>query len=294
MHFLLLCILSSTGIFIIFKSIDQYGIPAFPVILINYLAAAGLGFLISRSSPLSAFQSDPEWLPLGVIIGILFILMFFLVGYSSRKAGISVTTVASKMSVVFPILFSLIIDAGDRLTPVKGTAILCTLSGVALTVFRPRRAVLDPKVIYIPLLLFTGMGLVDSLVKYAQHHYVGDASTALFSAVVFLNALASGILVLLFLRGTLRWFTVPSVWGWGFLLGAVNYGSIYFLVRALNYRSPAGPGMDSSLIFGVNNIGIVALSVLAGILVFREKLLPLNWAGILLSAFAILLFAIGK
>jgi len=290
----LLSILSSTGIFIIFKSIDQFDLPAFPVIIVNYLTAAGLGFLISRSSPLSAFHSGSDWLPLGIIVGVLFILMFFLVGYSSRKAGISVTTVASKMSVIFPILFSLMIDISDRLTLLKSAAIICTLSGVALTVFKPRRVGLDPRVIYIPLLLFAGMGIVDSLVKYAQHHYVRDASTAIFSAVVFFYAFASGILILLFHRGTLRWFRVPSIWGWGILLGAVNFGSIYFLVRTLNYRSPAGPGIDSSLIFGVNNIGIVALSVLTGILVFREKLRPLNWAGIGLSAIAIVLFAMGK
>ena len=51
--------------------------------------------------------------------------------------------------------------------------------------------------------------------------------------------------------------------------------------------------MDSSVIFGVNNIGIVALSVLIGLWFFKEKLLFLNWLGILLSAVALFLFALG-
>jgi uncharacterized membrane protein len=50
--------------------------------------------------------------------------------------------------------------------------------------------------------------------------------------------------------------------------------------------------MDGSVVFGANNISIVALSVLAGFLVFREKLSALNWMGILLSALALLLFAL--
>ena len=37
------------------------------------------------------------------------------------------------------------------------------------------------------------MGLVDSLVKFAQHRYVSDTDTALFSAVLFLNAFIAGL-----------------------------------------------------------------------------------------------------
>ncbi len=105
MHFLLLCILSSTGIFIVFKTIDRYGIPSFPVIVINYLLATLLGFLINPDHSRITDIREMEWLPASMIIGILFILMFFLVAYSTKTAGISVTTVASKMSVFFPSCF---------------------------------------------------------------------------------------------------------------------------------------------------------------------------------------------
>jgi EamA domain-containing membrane protein RarD len=72
----------------------------------------------------------------------------------------------------------------------------------------------------------------------------------------------------------------------------VNFGSIFFLVRALNYSSAAGKGMDSSVIFGANNISIVALSVLVGLLIFKEKLKFVNWIGVVLSALALLLFTL--
>ena len=65
----------------------------------------------------------------------------------------------------------------------------------------------------------------------------------------------------------------------------------HFLVRTLNYVSPAGKSMDSSVVFGANNISIVALSVLVGLLVFREKLSAVNWTGIALSALALILFS---
>lgn len=293
MHFLFLCILSSTSIFIVFKSIDRQGIPAFPVIVINYLAAAILGFIINPGAISFSVLREAPWLPISVIIGILFIIMFFLIALSSRKAGISITTVASKMSVIFPILFSLLIDPSDRLTGLKAAAILATLAGVGLTVYKPGKSSLDLPLIYIPLLLFLGMGIVDSMVKFAQHRFVGDSHTALFSAVLFLNAFLSGLIALAFFPKYLRNFTRLSTWAWGLLLGAVNFGSIFFLVRALNYISPSGSGTDSSILFGVNNLGIVALSVLVGLWIFKEKLLYVNWLGILLSAAALFLFALG-
>jgi len=292
MHFLLLCILSSTAIFVTFKTINRFKIPAFPVIVINYLVATLLGFLIYRGDTDLASIPGSPWLPISIIIGILFILMFFLVAFSTRKAGLSVTTVASKMSVIFPIVFSLIIDPADQISFMKAAAVLIALGGVVLTVYKPDREHRERSIVFIPLLLFVGMGLVDSLVKLAQQQYVSDAETALFSAILFLNAFISGVLAAILYRKHNRYFLKGAVWAWGLVLGSVNFGSIFFIVRALHYSSPSGKHMDSSVIFGANNISIVALSVLVGLLVFKEKLKLINWIGVALSALALLLFTL--
>lgn len=292
MHFLILCILSSTGIFLIFKIIDRKGLPSFPVIVINYLVATLLGFALHPGSGSLPEVKQAGWLPVSVLIGVLFIVMFFVVALSTRKAGISVTTVASKMSVIFPIVFSMLIDPSDRLSVIKGSGIILALAGVGLTVYRPVSAGVDRKAVYLPLILFLGMGLVDSLVKYAQHHFVRDQDTALFGAVLFLNAFVSGLVLLPFFPRYHRWFAKPVTWTLGLLLGAVNFGSIYFIVRALNYTSRTGMGIDSSVVFGINNIGVVSLSVLAGLWIFRERLLTWNQIGIALSVIAILLFTL--
>lgn len=292
MHFLLLCILSSTGIFVIFKTISRFRIPAFPVIVINYLVATLLGLWINTGDANIASVLGSRWLPISMIIGIMFILMFFLVAHSTKKAGLSVTTVASKMSVIFPVVFSLFIDPSDQLTLMKATAVIMALGGVVLTVYKPENGNLEKSVILIPLLLFVGMGVVDSMVKLAQQQYVEDIETALFSAILFLNAFLSGVLALAIYRKDNRHFLRARVWGWGVLLGAVNFGSIFFLVKALNYSSATGAGMDSSVIFGANNISIVALCVLVGLWVFKERLKLINWIGIVLSALALLLFTL--
>jgi multidrug transporter EmrE-like cation transporter len=45
--------------------------------------------------------------------------------------------------------------------------------------------------------------------------------------------------------------------------------------------------MDGSVVFGINNLGIIALSVIIGLIVFKEKFLKINWVGIIISLFAI-------
>ena len=192
--FLLLCILSSTGIFVIFKSIDRFSIPAFPVIVINYLVATLLGFLINPGDTTFRLPFRDGWLPISIMIGIMFILMFFLIAFSSRKAGISVTTVASKMSVIFPILFSILIDPSDQLTTDESSCVLIAPGRSGPHRLQTRKGNLEQSVLFIiPLLLFVGMGVVDSLVKLAQQQFVSDDETALFSAILFLNAFLSGI-----------------------------------------------------------------------------------------------------
>jgi len=292
MTYLILCIFSSTGIFLVFKFLDQKNLPSFPVIIINYLVAALMGFIVNADQMEPGDIFTAGWIPVSILIGFLFIVMFFLVARSSNEAGISVTTVASKMSVVFPISFSMMIDPSDQLTLLKSAAVFATLTGVMLTIYEPGKSLQARKRTFLPLVLFIGMGLVDSLVKFAQHSYVSDRETALFSAVLFTMAFLTGMVILPFRKEGISEFKKKAVWWWGLLLGIVNFGSIYLMVSALNHVNEYGSRIDSSIIYGANNIGIVSLSVLAGLVIFHEKLRTVNWIGIGISAGAIVLFSI--
>jgi len=291
MIYLLLCIVSSTLIFVVFKFLDKYKIPVLPVIVYNYLFASTTGFLLSGNNLKNTFQTSSDWLSLSILIGILFIIMFFIVGKSSEKAGISVTTVASKMSFITPVGFSILIDPTDSLTTLKTAGILIALIAVFLTIYRKKTHLPDVSAVWYPVVLFLGMGLVDSLVKYSQQKYIEDTSLPLFSAILFLIAFLTGCIILLAGKKGLRRLIDAKVLFWGLVLGLSNYGSIYFIIRSLNYKPEDGQGIDSSVVFGINNIGIVMLSVLAGLVLFKEKLTRLNLAGIVLSVIAIIVFA---
>ena len=84
-------------------------------------------------------------------------------------------------------------------------------------------------------------------------------------------------------KGTLS-FELKSIFG-GILLGVPNYFSIVvYLLKALSTE-----GMESSTAFTLNNVGIVILSTLFGLFIFKEKLVSKNWFGIVVAIVSIIL-----
>ena len=287
MIFLVLSIISSAAIYVIFKFLDRFKINTFNVIVINYITAAILGLLLTKNQ-IDIFPIYKNaWFPYSIIIGILFIIMFVVIAKSSQIVGIVVTTVSNKMSVIIPITVSIIIDPRDVLTNYKAIGIILAILAIFLSVYRKRKVEFDPKNIYLPIILFLGMGLVNSFVKYAQHNYVADNILPLFTVILFTIAAISGIVTKILRKTAFKELLNKRILLWGISLGVCNYGSIYFLIKALNYKNSLGNTLDGSIVFGINNLGVIALSVIIGLIVFKEKFLKINWIGIIISFFAI-------
>ncbi len=287
MIFLILSILSSAAIYVIFKYLDKFKIGTFNVIIINYITATILGLLLSNTDVDIFPLIKNDWLPFSIIIGILFIMMFVVIAKSSQVVGIAITTISNKMSVIIPIVVSIMIDPKDLLTNYKATGIILAILAVFLSVYRKRKVEFDPRNIYLPIILFLGMGLVDSFVKYAQQYYVADDVLPVFTVILFAMAAIAGIVTKLLRRTSFKELIQPNTIMWGIALGISNYGSLYFLIKALNYKDVLGDSLDGSIVFGINNLGIIALSVIIGLIVFKEKFLKINWVGIFLSLIAI-------
>ena len=60
-------------------------------------------------------------------------------------------------------------------------------------------------------------------------------------------------------------YQAKNIFG-GIVLGIPNYGSLYFLLKALDASN-----LESSKIFPINNICIVCATAFAGIFIFSEK-----------------------
>lgn len=283
MIYLLLCIISSTAIIILFKFFSRFKINNFNAIIINYLTASLIGLIISFNSLKNINLFIQPWLPVAVLIGILFVVMFNVIAITTQKAGISVSSVASKMSVIVPMLFSMLYYH-EQISNYKIAGMVLAIIAVALTVMKKNNFIEDKSYLILPIILFFGMGLVDSLVKFSQHEYLRTQSLPAFSTLLFTISAVTGITVRLFKKSLRNSPVNLKTAVAGMLLGIANYGTFYFLVYALNSNF-----VDSSIVFGLNSVGIVLLSVFLAIILFREKLSVINWVGIILSVITMII-----
>jgi len=155
MFYLLLCILSSAAVLITFKLLNRFSVNNFSAIIINYLAASIAGFFCLRSKCHTGLQQLGilPWL-LMAGMGILFITMFHFLGKSTQTAGVAITSVASKMSVIIPILVSIAIDPNDKLTPLRAVGIILALLAVLLIIIPKKTEKINPFRNYLPLIIF--------------------------------------------------------------------------------------------------------------------------------------------
>lgn len=286
MIYLLLSILSSSVIFVIFKLFQKYEINTLQAIIINYFFACLVGFFGFIKNTDVTLIPTKLWFPGTLALGMLFISVFNLAAITTQKSGLSVVSVATKMSVAIPVFFGIVLY-NESTGFLKVTGILLALGAVYLTSIKtPTGIKIKKKNLIFPLLVFIGSGIIDTTIKYLETSYVSATEVALFSTTIFAIAGMIGILILLgqAIMGKLR-VTGKNILG-GIILGVPNYFSIYFLVMALRTE-----GLESSTIFTLNHVAIVLFSTILGIFLFKEHLIKKNWIGILLAIISILLVA---
>ena len=287
MIYLLLSILASTIIFIIFKLFEKFQINIFQAIVVNYCIAFTTGILSYNGTITISQLPNLDWFYYTLILGALFIIVFNLMGLTTQKSGLSVVSVATKMSVVVPVLFGLLYY-NESLGTVKLIGIAIALIAVYLTSNKSKQGIsVNRKSIVLPILVFIGSGIIDTSIKFLEDTYVANNDVPLFSAIIFLAAAIIGFIFIIIqiIRGSFN-FEFKNIIA-GICLGVPNYFSIYFLVKTL--RSDI---LESSGIFAINNVSIVALSTFAGIFIFKEKLIRKNWIGIALAILSIVLISI--
>lgn len=287
MVYLIIAILTSTSIMILFKVFKRYEISVMQAITVNYLVASAFGFSVSSSQVTIKSITAAPWFDMALIVGITFIGGFFLFALSAQKAGVAITAVASKMSVVIPVILGFTIF-GEYISVLKILGILFTLSAFYLIFKKEKGFKIDYRFIILPLMLFIANGSNDSLLKYIQHHFIDSNNDfILFLSTIFFIALLLGSLILgynmTFKNKKLKFKNIFA----GIFLGLLNWYSTLYFLKALSI-------LDVSVVVPVLNVSIVSLSAITGYFVFKEKLRPINWLGIFLALLAILFIAFAK
>ncbi len=285
MIFLLLSILFSTGLFVIFKYFGIYKIDVLKAIFVNYIVAFSMGFFFAeRQIPISEIYLEP-WFSGALFLGALFVSIFFVMAMTAQKNGVSVTSIAGKMSVVVPVFFGIILY-NESVTFLKIVGIIMALIAVYLSSVKEEKSEKNGTLL-LPILLFIGSGTIDTLLKYIQENYVSDEDVSIFSGSLFgiAGAFAFFILVIKTLKKR-EAFGYKNIIA-GIILGIPNYYSIIFLIKALQNKN-----FESSTLFTINNVAIVVVSTLVGLFFFKEKFSIKNKIGVAMAVLGIIIVTI--
>jgi drug/metabolite transporter (DMT)-like permease len=279
-------VLSSTWIFVVFKLYDVHKVQTLVAIIINYFTACTVGLLLYDGEINIGQLASSSWIYGPLLLGVLFITIFNLMAKTAQISGVSVASVATKMSLVIPVILGMALY-GEQLSLWQGAGIILALFAVYLASIKQKNIAFNRKDLILPLMVFLGSGAIDASIKYFEEKHLTDQEIPIFSSMVFGCAALSG-LIFIVLKGKGNDFKVnaKNILG-GIALGVPNYFSIYFLIRALRSET-----LSSAAVFTLNNVAIVMLSTLLGILLFKERLTLKNWVGVLLSVLSIIMVAL--
>ena len=290
MIYLILAILFSSAIFVVMRLFKRFNLDNHQALAWNYAMAAGLGYVMSAiHGPLTSPVSE-AWFPLSLLTGFWFILTYVLMTVSSQRSGVTVTSLSSKLSVVIPTLFGILV-LKERLGIVSAIGIALALVALFLVVSKKNKddVVADKAkpsalIILLPIFIFFGTGIGDVLMKITETANQSSDMTPMIAFIYLVSFLFGVILVIFDLaKGKTKWQWKSALGG--IVLGAVNFFSTYSIYHAMRV-------FDNVVLFPIYNIGVVSLTALIGLVFFREKLTWKNYLGLVLAIIAVLLITV--
>jgi len=264
MFYLILSIICATSLVVILRLFSNYKVKTEYGIVFNYAVCCITGLLAMENK--SMLHEIPNWNGwwICLALGLGFILIFTLVGKSTELLGVATTSIAFKLSFIIPTIVA-ILFYGDQLTIYKIIGIISAIVAVYFITYQKSDS--DSKnnnknAWLLPVLIFVGSGITDSIFNVIQRNYTPVGFDHIVTIMVFFGAFLSGMMMYGFNKEMYQWKNVIA----GIVLGVPNYGSLYFLLQALKHT-----GYAPSTLFPINNLGIVVVSAIIGLLIFRES-----------------------
>ena len=281
--FIFAAAVTAASLYVILRLFPQFKIYNIYALTINYVTASITSLFAGGQFSEVKFSDGPQFLLPAFVIGALFISIFYSSARCAQLCGVTITSIAAKMSMVIPIIAAAFLF-NDSFTALKVAGIVLALAAVYLSAPRNDKSTSAGKYWFLPLIVFFGSGLVDTAVKIAQHYFINESNEKLFISMLFGSAACIGLISSLINyynnRIPLSLITIAG----GIILGIVNYYSLYFLVRALDVD-----GIESSLVFSLVNLLVVLISTAVAFIGFHEKPDKRRQAGLALAVVAIAL-----
>lgn len=283
MIYILISVCFSVLVSVLLKLAKRYEIDNKQAIAWNYSIAGFLTWVIYRPEiPNLTERIFSVYIALGVLLPSLFVIL----ALSIRYTGIVRTDIAQRLSLFIPVLSAFILF-GEEQSAIKIIGIGIAFLAIVFSIPWQKDQGGKSGVWLYPLLVFIGMGIIDTLFKQIAKTTDIPFTSSLF--IVFIVAFSISIFYLLYLYffKKLRFTLINLICGW--ILGIANFGNILFYLKA--HQDLAN---QPSIVFSSMNIGVILLGSAVGVFVFKERLSRLNYAGILLALISILVLYFAK
>ncbi len=288
---LVLTIIFTSWLLISFRVFALFHIDNLQAIIFNYIVCSIIGFsFFNNYQLLSGLEALDTWIIFALLTGACFLPSFYLMSYTVKKVSVTVSTIASKTSLIIPVSVSILyLNSDAPFTAVNLIGLSLGLGAILLSSlkFSTTKKTTDTKFrfeYFLPLLVFIGAGLVDVLINITNFKYLPASQSSLFPFFAFSVAAFSGIIVLVWRMVYLNEkIQLRNILG-GIVLGIPNYLSIFFLLKTLQSFNNNG-----ALIFPALNICVIFVNAFVAILFFKEKLSLYNYIGLFLAVLSLLL-----
>ncbi len=295
--FLIIATVCAAMFSISFKIFQKKNIDSDQAIFFNYLTAFVLGVLFSLNGEMVVNPVKADWFIPVIFLGLIFMAGMVVLSDSTRRVGVAISTVCSRASMVIPIIVSYLLIEGS--TKPKWLIIALVLVAMSMTIWKGKADGAGHKLslrdILAPVTVFISFGLSNSAMKVLQYHITTSDSAHPDDINSEISLATAGVFFFAMLICSYSFFkkgpdgkrvpvTFKNFLG-GACLGLINYGCTYTLMLSMKT-------IDSSILFPIHNIGIVAIGAIVGWLAYGEKLKPHQVLGIVLAAASIALLCI--
>lgn len=284
MIYILLSILCSVSVAVLLKYAKRTSLSIEQIINSNYITAIFLCFFIFKPD-LQKIQNSAPWqiyIPLWILLPAIFLFL----AASIKSIGIAKTDIAQRLSLFIPILASYFIFS-ETIGYLKITGLLIGFTAIFFTLHKTNSENKKNNNWTYPLMVFLGFGIIDVLFKQIAATTVIPFTTSLF--IIFSGAFAVATIISLFYiikRHAI--FQIKNIY-WGTLLGILNFGNIYFYLKAHQTFAE-----NPSTVFAAMNFGVIILGSFIGVVAFEEKLSKINYIGIALALTAVILITLSQ
>lgn len=281
MHYILISIICSVFVGVLLKIARKSALSIYQIIAWNYVFALSALLLFYKPELKTNFGIQTGTIIMSLIL--LLPIVFVFQAKSIKFSGIVKTDIAQRLSLFISICFSFFI-AKEHFNTYKNIGLLIAFVAIFLTLYRKQNKEIENKNWYFLPLVLLGFGFIDILFKKVAT--IGELNFTEVLLFVFIGAFfVATTIAFLQVKQQKETVSIQNLY-WGAGVGLLNFGNIYFYIKAHQVLSS-----NPSTVFIGMNMGVILLGSLIGIFYFKEKLTQLNYVGLLLSLISIAFIA---